>query len=41
MNKAIDAAKVAANEKCELFSQIEEQIIVSKILSSDNILVIS
>ena len=37
MNKAIDAAKVAANEKCELFSQIEEQIIVSKILSSDNI----
>ena len=37
MNKAIDAAKVVANEKCELFSQIEEQIIVSKILSSDNI----
>ena len=37
MNKAIDAAKVAANEKCELFSQIEEQIIVSKILSNDNI----
>ena len=37
MDKAIDAAEVAANEKCDLFTQIEEQIRASKILSNDNI----
>jgi len=37
MNKAIDAAEVVANEKCDLFSRIEAQIIVSKMLSNDNI----
>ena len=37
MNKAIDAGQVAANEKCDLFAQIEQQINISKIFSNDNI----
>ena len=37
MNKAIDAAQAVANEKCDLFAQIEQQIDISKIFSNDNI----
>tara|TARA_B100001750_G_scaffold175272_1_gene143463 strand:- start:601 stop:1011 length:411 start_codon:yes stop_codon:yes gene_type:complete len=37
MSKAIDAGQVAANEKCDLFAQIEQQININKILSNDNI----
>ena len=37
MNKAIDAGQVAANEKCDLFAQIKQQININKILSNDNI----
>jgi len=37
MNKAIDAGQVAANEKCDLFAQIEQQIRGSSIFSNDNI----
>jgi len=37
MNKSTDAAEVAANEKCDLFTQIEEQIRVREIFSNDNI----
>ena len=37
MNKAIDAGQVAANEKCDLFAQIEQQIDISKIFSNDHV----
>lgn len=37
MNKAINAAEEVANEKCDLFAQIEEQITESDILSKENI----
>ena len=37
MNKAIDAGQVAANEKCDLFAQIEQHIDIKKIFSNDNI----
>ena len=37
MNKPIDAGQVAANEKCDLFAQIEQQIDISRIFSNDNI----
>jgi len=37
MNKAIDAGQVAANEKCDLFARIEQQINTSKMSSNDNI----
>ena len=37
MNKPIDAGQVAANEKCDLFAQVEQQIDISKIFSNDNI----
>ncbi len=37
MNKAIDAAAVVANEKCDLFAQIDLQLKSSKILSNSNV----
>lgn len=37
MNKAIDTAAVAANEKCDLFAQIELQIRSSKIISNSDV----
>ena len=37
MNKAIDAGQVAANEKCDLFAQIEQEINISKIFSNDHV----
>ena len=37
MNKAIDAATVVANEKCDLFSQIDLQLRSSKILSNSDV----
>ena len=37
MNKAIDAATVVANEKCDLFAQIDLAIRSSKILSNSNV----
>ena len=37
MNKAIDAAAVAANEKCDLFAQIDLEIRSSKILSNSDV----
>ena len=37
MNKAADAAVIAANEKCDLFTKIEQQITRSSIFSSNNI----
>ncbi len=37
MNKSMDAAEIAAKEKCDLFLRIKEQITVSKILSNENI----
>ena len=37
MNKAIDAAAVAANEKCNLFAQIDLQLRGSKILSNSDV----
>ena len=37
MNKAVDAGHVAANEKCDLFAQIEQLINIKKILSNDSI----
>ncbi len=37
MNKAIDAAAVVANEKCDLFAQIDLQLRSSKILSNSDV----
>jgi len=37
MNKAADAAIIAANEKCDLFTKIDQQIRRSTIFSSSNI----
>ena len=37
MNKAPDAAVIAANEKCDLFTKIDQQIKRSSIFSSNNI----
>ena len=37
MNKAIDAAAVVANEKCDLFEQIDLQLRTSKILSNSDV----
>ena len=37
MNKAIDAAAVVANEKCDLFTQIDLQLRGSKILSNSDV----
>ena len=37
MNKAIDAATVVANEKCDLFAQIDLQLRSSKILSNSDV----
>ncbi len=37
MNKAPDAAVIAANEKCDLFTKIDQQIRRSSIFSSSNI----
>ena len=37
MDKTIDAGEVVANEKCDLFAQIEAQINISKIFSNENI----
>ena len=37
MNKAIDAAAVVANEKCDLFAQIDLQLRSSKILSNRDV----
>ena len=37
MNKAIDAATVVANEKCDLFTQIDLQLRGSKILSNSDV----
>ena len=37
MNKAPDAAVIAANEKCDLFTKIDQQIRRSLIFSSGNI----
>ena len=37
MNKAIDAAAVVANEKCDLFAQIDLQLRGSKILSNSDV----
>ena len=37
MNKAIDAAAVVANEKCDLFTQIDLQLRSSKILSNSDV----
>ena len=37
MNKAIDAAAVVANEKCELFAQIDLQLRSSEILSNSDV----
>jgi len=37
MNKTPDAAVIAANEKCNLFTKIEQQIRRSSIFSSNNI----
>ena len=37
MNKAIDAAAVVANEKCDLFAQIALQLRSSKILSNSDV----
>lgn len=37
MNKAPDAAVIAANEKCDLFTKVDQQIRKSTIFSSSNI----
>ena len=37
MNKAIDAAAVVANEKCDLFAQIDLQLRSNKILSNSDV----
>ena len=37
MNKAIDAAAVVANEKCDLFAQIDLQLRSSKTLSNSDV----
>lgn len=37
MNKAIDAAAVVANEKCDLFAQIDLQLRNSKMLSNSDV----
>ena len=37
MNKAIDAATVVANEKCDLFTRIDLQLRASKILSNSDV----
>ena len=37
MTKAIDAAAVVANEKCDLFTQIDLQLRSSKILSNSDV----
>ena len=37
MNKAIDAAAIVANEKCDLFEQIDLQLRTSKILSNSDV----
>ena len=37
MNKAIDVAAVVANEKCDLFAQIDLQLRSSKILSNSDV----
>jgi len=37
MNKAPDAAVIAANEKCDLFTKIDQQITRSTIFSNSNI----
>ena len=37
MNKAIDAAAVVANEKCDLFTRIDLQLRASKILSNSDV----
>ena len=37
MNKAIDAAAVVANEKCDLFAQIDLKLRSSKILSNSDV----
>ena len=37
MNKAIDATAVVANEKCDLFAQIDLQLRSSKILSNSDV----
>ena len=37
MNKAIDAATVVANEKCDLFAQIHLQLRSSEILSNSDV----
>ena len=37
MNKAIDAAAVVANEKCDLFAQIDLQLRSSKIQSNSDV----
>ena len=37
MNKAIDAAAVVANEKCDLFAQIDLQLRSSNILSNSDV----
>jgi len=37
MNKAIDAAALVANEKCDLFEQIDLQLRTSKILSNSDV----
>ena len=37
MNKAIDAAAVVANEKCDLFTRIDLQLRGSKMLSNSDV----